>query len=114
MVTVFPAALDGGGDLRFSGGATEAGLDTFGRALPGLVLLFANLLAVALAGKCFLDTLLLAWLQVEGVTLDLFDDVFGLNLTLEAAKSVLEGLTLLNTNLCHRKIHLQTVLTDQP
>ena len=66
-----------------------------------LVLLFAHLLTVALTGERFLHALLLAWLQVEGVTLYLFDDVFGLHFALETAQSVLERFTFLNTNLCH-------------
>ena len=41
------------------------------------------------------------------MTLYLFDDVLGLYLPLKAAKSILKGLTLLNTNLCQWK-HLQT------
>jgi len=36
------------------------------------------------------------------MALDLLDDVFGLNLPLEAAKSILKGLAFLNTNLCQR------------
>ena len=69
----------------------------------GLVRFFADLFAVALAGKGFLDTLLLAWFQVEGVTLDFLDDVLGLNLALEAAQGILERLTFLYTNLCQEK-----------
>lgn len=69
----------------------------------GLVLFLADLLAIAFACKSFLDATLLTWLQIEGVPLDLFDDVFGLHLALEATKCVLERFTFLNTNLCQWK-----------
>ncbi len=61
------------------------------------VLLLTDLLPVPLACKCFLHALLFAWFQVEGVTLDLFDDVLRLHLPLETTKSILQGLALLNT-----------------
>ena len=67
--------------------------------LVRLVLFLTNLLAIAFASKRFFDTLLLARLQVEGVTLDLFDDVFGLDLPLEAAKCVLQLHAFLYSNL---------------
>jgi hypothetical protein len=44
-----------------------------------------SLFAVALTGKGGLDALLLARLQVVGVTLDFLDDVLLLNLPLKAA-----------------------------
>ena len=69
----------------------------------GLVLFLADLLAVALAGKRFLDALLLAGLQIEGVTLHFLDDVFGLDLALEAAQRVFQRLAFLHTNLCQVK-----------
>ena len=72
------------------------------------LLLFAYLLAVPLARQRLFHTLLFARFQVKGVTLDLFDDVFGLHLPLEAAKSILQGLALLNTYLCQDEIHLPT------
>ena len=68
--------------------------------LMRLVLLFTNLLAVALAGKRLLDALLFTWLQVERMTLDFLDDVFGLNLTLETTERVFERFAFLNTDLC--------------
>lgn len=60
-----------------------------------LVLFLTNLLAIPLACQCFLHALLLAGLQVKGVTLDFLDDVFLLHLALETTKSILKGLTLL-------------------
>jgi len=68
-----------------------------------LVLFLTNLLAIALAGQCFLYPLLLTWLQVKRVTLHFFDNVFSLNFALETAQCVLERLALLNTDLCQGK-----------
>lgn len=74
-----------------------------GRHLGGatqrkLVLFFACLLATAFTRQRFLHALLLARLQVEGVTLDLLDDVFLLYLTLEAAQCIFEGFSLLESD----------------
>jgi hypothetical protein len=63
-----------------------------------LVLLLANFLASALASERRFHTFLLTGLQVKGVALDFFDNVFLLHLALEAAQSVFEGLTLLQSN----------------
>jgi hypothetical protein len=63
-----------------------------------LVLLFANLLASALASESRFYALFLARFQVKGVALDLFDNVFLLHFALEAAQSVFEGFTLLQSN----------------
>ena len=71
--------------------------------VSGLVLFLTNLLAIPLASQRFFHTLLLAGFQVEGVTLDLFDDVFSLYFPLEAAQGVFERFTLLNSNLCQGK-----------
>ena len=49
----------------------------------------AALLAIALAGKRLFRTPFLAGLEVEGVALDLFDNVFLLHLSLEASQSAL-------------------------
>ncbi len=70
------------------------------RAPATLVLFLTRLLTIPLAGQRLFDTLLLARLQVKRMTFDLFDNVFGLNLALEAAERVFEGLSLLNSNLC--------------
>ena len=79
------------------------------RAAPGrsgsfllmfLVLLFTSLLAGSFAGECGFYTLFLAGPQVEGVALDLLDNVFLLHLTLEATQCVLEGFTLLKPYFC--------------
>lgn len=68
-----------------------------------LVLFLADLFAIALACEGFLHALLFAGLQVKGVALDFFDDVFLLNLTLEATKGVLKGLAFLQTYFCQCK-----------
>jgi hypothetical protein len=75
-----------------------------------LVLFFTNLLPVTLASERFFNALLLAWFQIEGVALDLFDDVFGLHFALEAAQCVFERLAFLNANLCQGKYTSQSGL----
>lgn len=66
-----------------------------------LVLLLTNLLTIALASECLFDALLLAWLQIKRVSLDFLDNVFGLDLALEAAQGILKRFTFLNSDLCH-------------
>ena len=63
-----------------------------------LVVLLASLFAAAFARESFLDAFLLAGLQVEGVTLDLLNDVPLLHFALKRSEGILEGLTLLNPN----------------
>jgi len=63
-----------------------------------LVLFFPCFFAAALTRQRFLDTFLFARLQVKGVTLNLLDDVFLLHFTLEAAKSIFEGFSLLDSD----------------
>lgn len=77
------------------------------RAAPGeerpftaSILFFACLLARPFARQRGFHSLLLARFQVKGVSLDLLDYVFLLYLAFEAAKRVLEGLTLLQPNFC--------------
>ena len=65
-----------------------------------LVLFLARFLACSLASQRGLYTLLLAGLQVKGVTLHFLNDVFLLYLSLETAQSVLEGFTLLKPYFC--------------
>ena len=67
-----------------------------------LVLLFSSLLPAAFTRQCFFHALLLAGLQIKGVTLDLLDDVFLLHLPLEAAQCIFKGFTLLQSDLCQR------------
>jgi hypothetical protein len=65
-----------------------------------LVLFFARFLTSSLARKSSFHALFLAGLQVEGVALDLLDNVFLLHLALETAQSVLEGFSLLKSYFC--------------
>jgi len=57
-----------------------------------LVLIFACFFTAALASQRSLDTLLLAGLQVEGMTFHFLDDVFLLYLALKTAESFFEGI----------------------
>jgi hypothetical protein len=57
----------------------------------------ATLLPVSLARQCLLDTQFLARLQIKGMPLDLFNDVFLLHLTLEASERVFQGFTVLES-----------------
>jgi hypothetical protein len=70
------------------------------RPFPALVLFFACLLSRALPSQRSLYPLFLAGLQVEGVSLDLLDNVFLLHLAFETAQSILEGFALLKPNFC--------------
>src|SRR5690606_26350181 len=65
-------------------------------ASEGLLELAPHLLAVPLARERLLGAALVARLQVEGVLLDVLDDVFLLHFPLEAPESALDGLALLN------------------
>jgi hypothetical protein len=56
-------------------------------------------LADSLTGQGFLHSPLLAWFQIERVSLNFFDDVFLLNLALETAKRVLQRLAFLKSYL---------------
>ena len=66
-----------------------------------LVLLFADFFSGTLARQGLLHPAFLARLQIVGVTLHFLNDVFGLNLALETAQGVLQGLALLQSNFCH-------------
>lgn len=54
-----------------------------------LFLLFTSFFAAPFAGQCLFQALLFTRLQIEGVALDLFNDVFGLHLALETAEGIL-------------------------
>jgi hypothetical protein len=69
---------------------------------PDALLRFApELLAVALTRQSLLGPAFVTRLQVERVFLDVLDDVFLLNFTLEAAKGALNRLTFLNLDFSH-------------
>jgi hypothetical protein len=74
-----------------------------------LLYVFANLFPSALAGQGLFYPALLAWFQVEGVTLYVLNNVFGLNFALEPSKSILQRLALLQSNFCQTH-HPQTSL----
>ena len=63
----------------------------------------ARLLPVSFTGQSLFSPQLLTRLEVKGVTLHFFNDVLLLDLTLEAAKGVLEGFTLLKFYFCQTK-----------
>jgi len=65
-----------------------------------LFLLFASFLAVAFAGERLFHTLFFARLEIEGVPLYLFNNVFLLHFSLEAAQGVLQRFALLDSNFC--------------
>jgi hypothetical protein len=65
-----------------------------------LILLFTSLFSAAFTRERFFHALLFAGLQVKGVSLDLLDNVFLLNLALKAAQRILEGLALLEPDFC--------------
>ena len=70
---------------------------------------FANLFPSALSSQGLFYPALLAWFQVEGVTLYVLNNVFGLNFALEPSKSILQRLALLQSNFCQTH-HPQTSL----
>ena len=72
------AAQHGGGQIEQSRSGTE-------RPFIALILFFACLFSGALASQSSFHTLFFAGLQVEGVALDLLDDIFLLHLAFEAA-----------------------------
>ena len=77
--------------------------------LPWLLfLLFAGLFAAPLASQCLLQAHLFTRLQIKGVALDLFNDVFRLHLALESAERIFQRLAFLNSNFS------QTYYTPRP
>jgi hypothetical protein len=69
--------------------------------IVALIWLSANLFSGTLSRQSLLESALLARLQVVRVTLHFLNNVFRLNLALEPTKRVLQGLALLQSNLCH-------------
>ncbi len=64
----------------------------------GLILLFTRFLTAALSCKRFFHALLFTRLQIKGVTFHFFDYVLLLYFSLEAAKRILEGFSLLKSD----------------
>src|SRR5258708_38453488 len=67
----------------------------------GLFRFAPELLAIPLTGERLLGPSLVAGFQIEGVLLDIFDDVFLLNLPFEPTESALDGLALLDLYFIH-------------
>jgi hypothetical protein len=61
-------------------------------------------LTVTLAGQSRLDAFLLSRLQVEGVTLDVLDDLFLQDLALKALERALQTLAFVNVNFSQREL----------
>ncbi len=68
-----------------------------------LVLLLADLLAIALTCERFFHALLFTGLQIKRVTLNFLDNVFGLHLALKTPQGILKGFAFLYSNLCQEK-----------
>jgi hypothetical protein len=73
----------------------------FVRVSAGLLDATPVLLAAAFAGQRGFHTPLLAGRDIEGMSLDLFDDVLLLNFPLKPAQGALERFMLAQTNFCH-------------
>ena len=60
----------------------------------------AQLLATPFSCECLLRTSLVTRLQVKGMLLDIFDNIFLLNPSLEPAEGALDRFTFLQSNFC--------------
>ena len=81
-------------------------------AHSSLLLLFACLLAGALTCQRFFHPLLLAGLQVEGVTFHFLNYVLRLHLPLKATQGILERFAFLQSNFCQRNYTPKLVLVE--
>ena len=79
-----------------------------GYSLMGLFRLAPGLFAITLPRQSLLHALLFPGFQVEGVLLDLFNDVFLLHLPLETPQGVFQGFTVLKANF--RQIYSPPIL----
>jgi hypothetical protein len=70
-----------------------------------LLRLAPNLLAASLPGKRLLSPAFVTRFQIEGMLLDVLDDVFLLHLTLEASERTLDGLAFLDLYFSHALKH---------
>jgi hypothetical protein len=75
----------------------------------GLVLIVSYLLADAFASQSLLYPALLTGFQVEGMLLDLLDDVFLLDLALETSQRVFQRFSILQSYFCQTGKHLISV-----
>jgi len=64
-----------------------------------------KLLTTPFPGECLFGSALVTGLQVEGMLLDVLDNVFLLYLTFEAAECTLDGLTFLDFDFSHALKH---------
>src|SRR5262245_12895856 len=86
---------------RLNGSSTR-GRSCGGSAPRGnLVGLAPLLLAGTFAGQGLLGAPFVAGLQIKGVFLDVLDDVFLLDLSLETAERAFDGLAFLDADFCH-------------
>ena len=67
----------------------------------------SNLLSAPLPGEGLLNSLLFSRFQVEGVLFNFLNDVFLLDLSLEAPQSVFNGFAVLNSNF-RQSVHPQS------
>ncbi len=75
-------------------------------AISGALFRFSpDLLAITLSRQRLLGPTLVTRLQIEGVLLDVLDDVFLLNLALESAEGALNRLAFLNLDFGHACTH---------
>src|SRR5262249_3638403 len=80
------------------------------RAPCSLLQLAPELLAIALSRERLFRSTLVTRLQIEGMLLDILDDVFLLNLALESTESALDRLTLLDFHFRHAQHPLSRVI----
>jgi hypothetical protein len=73
-----------------------------------------SLLAIPLARQLGLDALLLARLQIEGVPLDLLDNIFLQNLSLETPERTLHRFAVMDVNFCQRNFLSFRLLLAEP
>src|SRR4029079_18022322 len=75
------------------------------RSAAALLRFASKLLAITLSRQRLLRAAFIARLQVEGVLLDILDDVFLLHLPLEPSESALDRFALLNLDFSHPVPH---------
>ena len=94
-------------------GAGNPGM-TSAEVPPRLLLDFpATFLPVSFASQRLLDSELLARFQIEGVSLDLLNNVLLLDFPFETAKGVLQRFALLKLNFCQTKYTSQLDLDSR-
>ena len=85
--------------LRFPNAGCRVGVPLV--LAPVLLCVASHFLAVAFARQCLFGTTLVSGLQIEGMLLDIFDDIFLLHLPFEPPKSTFDRLAVLNLNFRH-------------